>query len=136
MQKQVKAGFTLVEILVVIGFLGLLFIFALLQYFTLSAMDRDEQRKTAINAMYYSLEEGFYAQNGYYPQTISDTVLTTMDPELFTGTGCTTTTSNEGSEGSTYTYEPADCDDNGHCQEYTLRADLEREDDYIKRSRH
>lgn len=132
MQKQVKAGFTLVEILVVIGFLGLLFIFALLQYFTLSAMDRDEQRKTAINAMYYSLEEGFYAQNGYYPQTISDTVLTTMDPELFTDPNGV----NLGSEGSTYTYEPADCDDNGHCQEYTLRADLEREDDYIKRSRH
>ena len=132
MQKQVKAGFTLVEILVVIGFLGLLFIFALLQYFTLSAMDRDEQRKTAINAMYYSLEEGFYAQNGYYPQTISDTVLTTMDPELFTDPRGV----NLGSEGSTYTYEPADCDDNGHCQEYTLRADLEREDDYIKRSRH
>lgn len=132
MQKQVKAGFTLVEILVVIAFLGLLFIFALLQYFTLSAMDRDEQRKTAINAMYYSLEEGFYAQNGYYPQTISDTVLTTMDPELFTDPDGV----NLGSEGSTYTYEPADCDDNGHCQEYTLRADLEREDDYIKRSRH
>ena len=132
MQKQVKAGFTLVEILVVIGFLGLLFIFALLQYFTLSAMDRDEQRKTAINAMYYSLEEGFYAQNGYYPQTISDTILTTMDPELFTDPDGV----NLGSEGSTYTYEPADCDDNGHCQEYTLRADLEREDDYIKRSRH
>lgn len=132
MQKQVKAGFTLVEILVVIGFLGLLFIFALLQYFTLSAMDRDEQRKTAINAMYYSLEEGFYVQNGYYPQTISDTVLTTMDPELFTDPDGV----NLGSEGSTYTYEPADCDDNGHCQEYTLRADLEREDDYIKRSRH
>lgn len=132
MQKQVKAGFTLVEILVVIAFLGLLFIFALLQYFTLSAMDRDEQRKTAINAMYYSLEEGFYAQNGYYPQTISDTVLTTMDPELFTDPDGV----NLGSEGSTYTYEPADCDDNGHCQEYILRADLEREDDYIKRSRH
>ena len=132
MQKQVKAGFTLVEILVVIAFLGLLFIFALLQYFTLSAMDRDEQRKTAINAVYYSLEEGFYAQNGYYPQTISDTVLTTMDPELFTDPDGV----NLGSEGSTYTYEPADCDDNGHCQEYTLRADLEREDDYIKRSRH
>lgn len=132
MQKQVKAGFTLVEILVVIAFLGLLFIFALLQYFTLSAMDRDEQRKTAINAMYYSLEEGFYAQSGYYPQTISDTVLTTMDPELFTDPDGV----NLGSEGSTYTYEPADCDDNGHCQEYTLRADLEREDDYIKRSRH
>ena len=132
MQKQVKAGFTLVEILVVIAFLGLLFIFALLQYFTLSAMDRDEQRKTAINAMYYSLEEGFYAQNGYYPQTISDTVLTTMDPEFFTDPDGV----NLGSEGSTYTYEPADCDDNGHCQEYTLRADLEREEDYIKRSRH
>ena len=132
MQKQVKSGFTLVEILVVLGFLALLLIFALMQYFTISAMDRDAQRKTAINAMYYSLEEGFYAENGYYPQEISDAVLPTMDPELFTDPYGV----NLGSEGSTCTYEPADCDDEGHCQEYVLRADLEREDDYIKRSRH
>lgn len=132
MQKQTKSGFTLVEISVAIGFLALLFIFGLMQYLTLSAMERDEQRKTAINAMYYSLEEGFYAENGYYPQTISDSVLTTMDPELFTDPNGI----NLGTEGSSYTYEPADCDDEGHCQQYTLRAQLEHEDDYIRRSRH
>lgn len=112
------------------AFALLLLIFGIAQYATMSAMDRDEQRKTAINAMYYSLEEGFYATNGYYPQTIDDTVLTTMDPELFTDPSGI----NLGTEGSSYSYEPADCDDEGHCQEYVLRATLEREEDYIKRN--
>ena len=130
MQRQVKSGFTLVEIIVVIAFVSLLLIFGVLQFVSLSAMERDEQRKVAINAMYYSLEEGFYAQNGYYPQEIDETVLTTMDPELFTDPNGI----NLGSEGSDYTYEPANCDEEGHCQEYVLRASMEREDDYVKRN--
>ena len=45
-------------------------------------MHRDEQRKEALNAMYYALEEGFYAKNGYYPEKISEENLTVMDPSL------------------------------------------------------
>ena len=116
MQKQVKAGFTLVEILVVIAFLGLLFIFALLQYFTLSAMDRDEQRKTAINAMYYALEESFYKQNGYYPETISEENITVIDPALWTDP----LGFNLGNPLSSYSYEPANCSQ-GKCKEYILK---------------
>lgn len=129
--KTTKKGFTLIEILVVCGFAALLLIFGFVQYTTVEAMDRDDQRKVAINAMYYSLEESFYKENGYYPQEISETVLTTMDPELFTDPSGI----NLGTEGSSYSYEPADCDDEGHCQEYVLRATMEREDDYIKRNK-
>ena len=93
-------------------------------------MHRDEQRKETINAMYYALEEGFYASNGYYPEEISEENLKVMDPELFTDPYGL----NLGTEGSTYSYEPANCD-NGKGKEYTLRATLEKEDEYIKKNR-
>ena len=62
-----RNGFTVIELLVVIAFLIAV---AVLGFFQLSKI-RDEsdntKKRTAINAMYYSLEEGFYAKNGYYP---------------------------------------------------------------------
>ena len=101
-----------------------------LQKTNMEAMQRDERRKEAINAMYYALEEGFHAANGYYPETISEDNLKVMNPALFTDPlGI-----NLGVEGSSYSYEPANCE-NGKCQEYTLRAVLEKEEDYIKKSR-
>lgn len=128
---ETKKGFTLLEILIVGAFAALAFILFFIQKSNVDAMDRDDQRKTAINAMYYALEEGFHAQNGYYPETISEQNLPMMDPQLFTDPSGI----NLGSAGSSYTYEPADCDSNGHCQQYTLRAVLEKEDVYTKKSR-
>ena len=43
---------------------GLIFIVFFIQKANVDAMNRDDARKTAINAMYYALEEGFYAENG------------------------------------------------------------------------
>ena len=125
-----KDGFTLVELAIVIFFAALALVLFFFQKVNMDAMTRDEQRKTAINAMYYALEEGFYQQNGYYPETISEDNLKVIDPQLFTDPSGI----NLGSEGSSYTYEAADCED-GKCQEYTLRATLEKEDDYIRRNR-
>ncbi|MDO4967193.1 MAG: type II secretion system protein [Candidatus Saccharibacteria bacterium] len=125
-----KKGFTILELSVVIIFATLAVILFFMQKVNTDAMHRDEQRKEAINAMYYALEEGFFAQNNYYPETISEENLKVMDPALFTDPNGI----NIGSEGSTYSYEPADCT-NGKCKEYTLRATLEKEDEYIKKSR-
>jgi len=125
-----KRGFTILELSVVIVFATLAVVLFFIQKINTDAMHRDEQRKEAINAMYYALEEGFFAQNGYYPETISEDNLKVMDPALFTDPNGI----NIGSEGSTYSYEPANCD-NGKCKEYTLRATLEKEDEYIKKSR-
>ena len=125
-----KKGFTVAEIIVVGIFAALLFILFFIQKANVDAMDRDDQRKIAINAMYYALEEAFYAQNGYYPEAISEDVLPVMDPALFTDP----LGNNLGVDGSTYSYEPANCD-NGKCKEYTLKAILEKEDAYIKRNR-
>ena len=125
-----KSGFTIIELSIVIIFAGLLLILFFLQKVNTDAMHRDEQRKEAINAMYYALEEGFFTENGYYPESISEENLKVMDPQLFTDPDGI----NLGIEGSSYTYEPANCE-NGKCKEYTLRATLEKEDEYIKKNR-
>ena len=125
-----KRGFTIIELSVVIAFAALLVVLFFIQKINTDAMHRDEQRKEAINAMYYALEEGFYARNGYYQEEISEKNLTVMDPQLFTDPDGI----NLGVEGSSYTYEPADCE-NAKCKEYTLRAVLEKEDSYIKKNR-
>ena len=125
-----KSGFTIIELSIVLIFSALLVVIFFIQKINTDAMHRDEQRKEAINAMYYALEEGFYASNGYYPEEISEENLKVMDPELFTDPYGL----NLGTEGSTYSYEPANCD-NGKCKEYTLLATLEKEDEYIKKNR-
>lgn len=125
-----ERGFTILELVVVIFFASLLLILFFLQKLNLDAMHRDEQRKEAINAMYYALEEGFHAKNGYYPENISEENLKVMDPSLFTDPSGI----NLGQEDSDYTYEAANCT-NGKCKKYTLKARLEKEDTYIKKNR-
>ena len=95
-------------------------------------MKRDEDRKTAINAMYYALEEGYYVENEGYPENIENAeTLRWIEPDLFTDpTGLALW-----QEDSNYTYESSDCED-GKCKSYTLRAKMEKEADYIKTSRH
>lgn len=125
-----KKGFTVIELLVVCTFACLLLIFFFIQKSNVDAMNRDDQRKTAINAMYYALEEGFYEQNQFYPETINTENLTVIDPNLFTDPSGKIL----GENGCSYVYEAANCSD-GRCKEYTLRASLEKEDDFIKKNR-
>lgn len=127
---KTKKGFTILEILVVAVFATLLLVLFFIQKSNIDAMERDEDRKTAINAMYYALEESFYKENGYYPETISEENIKVIDPALWTDPFGI----NLGDPLSSYSYEPADCKD-GKCKEYTLKADLEKEDDYVKRNR-
>lgn len=123
-------GFTVVEVLVVVTILIFASILFFVQKNNLEVAARDGQRKTAINAMYYSLEEVFFAQNGYYPRTINETILPSVDPALFTDTNNVKL----GESTSEYRYEPTNCTDD-RCAAYTLRASLENEADYIKTQR-
>ena len=125
-----KRGFTVLELIIAIIFVGIFVVLFFIQKVNVDAMNRDQQRKIAINAMFYSLEEGFYEQNGYYPETIFEDNLTTMDPNLFTDPYGI----NIGDSSSSYRYEPANCTE-GKCKEYTLRAIMEKEDIYIKSNR-
>ncbi|MBQ3440695.1 type II secretion system protein [Candidatus Saccharibacteria bacterium] len=128
--KIQKQGFTIIELIVVATFAGLLFLLFFVQKSNLDAFQRDEDRKTAINAMYYALEESFYKTNGYYPEVISEQNITVIDPALWTDPNG----HNLNDPGSSYTYQPADCD-NGKCKRYILKAELEKETAYIKTNR-
>lgn len=120
-------GFTVIEIL----FVSLIAITASVLFFiqksNLEIVASDNTKKTAINAMYYSLEESFYPTNKYYPQTISSDILKTVDSALFTDpSGVKINTA-----GSAYTYVPTNCQDS-KCKSYTLKATLQNEADYTK----
>ncbi len=122
-------GFTVIELLVIILVLGAASILFFVQKGNLEIASRDQQRKTAINAMYYSLEEVFYNTNKYYPPTIDKTTLPSVDPTLLTDP----TGAKLGESASSYRYEPVNCTDN-KCTSYTLRATLENEADFVKES--
>ena len=125
-----RSGFTIIELIVVATFAGLLFLLFFIQKSNLDAFSRDEDRKTAINAMYYALEESFYKENGYYPEFISEQNITVIDPALWTDPDGR----NLGDPESSYTYQPADCN-NGKCKKYILKAELEKEATYVKNNR-
>lgn len=128
---KTKKAFTVLELILAIVFVGIFVVLFFLQKNSIEAMDRDDDRKTAINAMYYALEEGYYAEHKYYPEHIEGSdVLPWIDPNLFTDPYGL----NVWDKGSNYSYEAADCTD-GHCKSYTLRATMEKEGDYIKTSR-
>ena len=127
---KAKKGFTVLEIIIVGVFATLLVILFFVQKANLDAIKRDENRKTAINAMYYALEEDFYAKNKYYPETISEENIKVIDPALWTDPSGI----NLGDAASSYSYTPAKCTD-GKCKEYVLKAKLEKEDEYIKYNR-
>ncbi len=123
-------GFTVIEIIFVIVLIGAASIIFFIQKQNLSVVAQDNTSKTAINAMYYGLEEVFYPANQYYPQTISSDNLKSVDPTLFTDQNGIKI----GETGSVYTYLPTNCTDS-KCKSYALKTSLNKEDDYIKTSR-
>jgi Tfp pilus assembly protein PilE len=120
-------GFTVIELIiaaVVLMAIGLLFV---AQKNDIDARNRDSARKTAVNAIYYNLEYIFFPTNQYYPQILAAKDLKGLDPANLKDPHGTEI----GQTGSTIRYEPHQCDQ-GKCQSFTLRADLENEADFIK----
>jgi Tfp pilus assembly protein PilE len=161
-QQNSQSGFTVIELIVV----GIIFAVAgFLAYFQISNLNvasDDVQRKTAINAMYYALEEVYYKKNGSYPQTLTSATLPSVDPELFTDPDGFTLGKEALSQDEleklvskgnasadlqarldalnagrqpNYHYDATNCDTSGSCKSYTLRADLAGEAQYVKKSR-
>jgi Tfp pilus assembly protein PilE len=123
-------GFTVIEVIVVTLFLSVATTVLFMQKNNIAATHRDDQRKTAINAMYYGLEEVYFAKNKNYPAEITDTTLVALDPALLTDPDG----KKIGDKDSDYRYEGINCT-NDVCQAYTIRADLEKEADFVKTNR-
>lgn len=123
-------GFTVIEVIVVILFLSIATTVLFIQKDNIAATQRDDKRKTAINAMYYSLEEVYFEKNKNYPAEITDKTVTALDPALLTDPNGVKI----GDKDSNYRYEGVDCN-NDTCKGYSLRADLEKEADFVKTNR-
>jgi prepilin-type N-terminal cleavage/methylation domain-containing protein len=123
-------GFTVIELLVVVVLLMAASMLFFIQKNNVEVAAKDETRKTAINAMYYSLEEVYFKENNTYPRTINSDVLPSVDPELFKDPSGVKI----GEADSDYSYEGSNCDGD-NCKSYTLRTTLQNEDDFIKENR-
>lgn len=147
-----SAGFTVIELIVVIVVLAAASLLFFYQKNNLQTASLDERRKTAINSIYYSLEEVYYPKNGSYPAELTSSNLTSVDPDLLTDTNgvkiddkldaSQLSDSDKKALGDTnkrlseYVYEPVNCGTDGKCKGYTLRVTLANEAEYIKKSRH
>lgn len=123
------SGFTVLELVFIIVVLSAASVIFFVQKNNISLAARDEQRKTAINAIYYSLEQVYYKQNNAYPKTVTSAILPSVDPAQFIDPAGVKI----GDNTSDYRYEPAGCTDN-NCRSYTLRTTLENEADFVKTS--
>lgn len=141
--RKNEKGFTVVEIVFAILVLAILAGFFVVQRNSIEAGKRDQQRKTAVNAMYYNLKEVYFAKNKSYPKTISRDNLTAIDPDLFTdpnggilnGEKCSYKNGAELSQSfCNYHYQPSDCDSEGKCKNFKITADMETESEYSKSS--
>ncbi len=126
---KIQKGFTLIELIAAIVLLFAAGSLVLLQKNDIEASNRDGQRKTAVNAMYYHLEKIYYQSNQAYPEQLNKTVLKGISPDLLQDPSGLVVNEARAS----LRYEPRGCRD-GKCQGYELRADLEKEADFIKTS--
>lgn len=123
-----SAGFTVVELLVALVFLGFVAGIAYSQQQALEIVHRDQQRKVAINAIYYNLEEVVKPTLGGYPRVLAANQLKAMDAALLADPQG----NKLGEPDSDYRYEPTGCNGGDLCSGYTVRASLERETDFVR----
>jgi type II secretory pathway pseudopilin PulG len=126
-----SSGFTVIELILIVAVLAIASAIFFVQKNNLQVSARDAERKTAINAMYYGLEQVYYKQHNSYPKTINQTILPSVDPALFIDPSGAAV----GDSSSNYRYLPVNCTDNA-CASYTLRTTLENEADFVKTSIH
>ena len=125
-----QRGFTVLELIIAIIFVLVAGTVFYVQKRDLEVQARDSARKTAVNAIYYNLEDVYYAANHAYPQKLTADQLPGLDPGLLKDPEGVAV----GEQNSDYTYTPKDCS-NSKCKSYVLTANLEHEADYTKTSR-
>lgn len=119
------SGFTVIELLSCIVLLCIVGTLILIQKNNIDASSRDQERKTAINAIYYGLKEGYVAEHKSYPTAINKETMPYIDPKSFEPVG----------DDPQYKLEYRGLDCTGtSCQKFEIRTKLEREAEYKKTS--
>ncbi len=116
-----KSGFTIIELMVCIVVIAAISVLALTNIRGARAEQRDSQKKSDINAIFFQLES-FHEANGYYPKTVDATILKGIDPDSLIDNNGKSITEGTGA----YVYSPENCAD-VKCKTYVLQADLEKE---------
>ena len=117
------SGFTIIELISAIVLICIIVGLVFLQKNNIDASTRDEQRKTAVNAIYYGLKEGYFPKNQSYPLEINSKTLPYIDPSSFTQIG----------DDSKYKidYQALNCE-GVICQGFVIKTKLEKESNYQK----
>ena len=151
LKRKLQAGFTIIELLIVIAIIGILATLVLTNFQGAQAKGRDTVRKSDINSIYQKLEE-YYNENGGYPDgNLSTTVFPGMDAEAlldaddtaigYTGGFITSTTAPVPAPTNTveYVYAAYGCTTAGAqspvgftCTKYVVATFLEKESVYTK----
>jgi|SRR6478672_9258766 len=125
-----QRGFTVIELLALIALLLIVGTVFWTQKSAIETSARDDKRKTAINSLYYGLEEVYYPTNKAYPKSLTPATLPSVDPSQFKDPKGNTL----GEAKSEYRYEGKNCSGE-KCKSYSLRTRLENEADFVKNSR-
>ena len=108
---MVKKGFTLLELLIVVGLIGILIAIAVTSYGTIQKKSRDSRRMSDLKGIQNALEQYYADNNGQYPTA----AYTTLVGTYFPGTAAPTDPKTDCS------YHQTDAD----ADAYTICADLE-----------
>lgn len=122
-------GFTIIELLFALILIAAIATIAVVEKNNIDSSNRDRERKTSINAIYYGLKEGYFKEHKNYPTSVSSKNLPFINPASFKDPSGKSI----GDPKSDYHYEAINCSD-GKCKEFRLSAILEQESDYKKSS--
>ena len=117
-------GFTVIELLIALALTIIVGILIVMQKNDINASQRDNQRKTAVNAIYYGLKEAYYPSKKQYPVSVNAKTLPYVLPESFETVG---------DDAYKVHYIGLGCQ-NGACADFKLKVKLEKEAEYVKNS--
>ena len=130
MTRESERGFTVLELILAIIFLLAAGTVFFVQKRDLEVQARDSARKTAINELFYNLEDVYYPAHHAYPKTLTADQLPGIDPSVLKDPEGVAV----GTQNSDYSYTPKDCS-GSVCASYALSATMEQEANYEKVSR-
>jgi type II secretory pathway pseudopilin PulG len=117
------SGFTVIELISAVVLVIVVGTLVVLQKNNLDAANRDQERKTSVNAIYYGLKEGYLPQHNSYPVAVNKDILPYVAPSSFERIG----------DDPKYDlhYQGLDCEA-ANCKGFEIKINLEKEATYKK----